>query len=118
MQRNLFRHTLLALVLSLGVAGLAGTPVLAQDEAPTPDAIVYVDGLACPFCAYGIEKKLERLDGVERIEVGIEEGRVLLTFTEDSSPTKDELQQAVKKAGFTARKIEFTDGSASESALL
>ena len=34
----------------------------ASEDVKNPDTIVYVDGLACLFCAYGIEKKLDDLD--------------------------------------------------------
>ena len=30
---------------------------------------IEVDGLACPFCAYGLEKNLKEIDGVENIEI-------------------------------------------------
>ncbi len=33
---------------------------------------LYVDGLACPFCAYGVEKKVGGLTGVETVEIDIE----------------------------------------------
>ena len=40
---------------------LAATGVLA-----TPPAYqLHVDGLACPFCAYGLEKKLGAVPGVQ-----------------------------------------------------
>lgn len=87
----------------------------AQDKIETPDAEVYVDGLACPFCAYGLEKKLKKLDAVQKMEVQLEKGRVLLVFKEDQTLTEKEIQQAVKKAGFTARKIEFPDETPSAS---
>jgi copper chaperone CopZ len=35
-----------------------------------------IDGLACPFCAYGIEKSLSRLQGVEQVETDIQTGIV------------------------------------------
>lgn len=94
---------------------------VAQDREATestiksPDAIVYVDGMACPFCAYGIEKKLGKLDGLQKMEIQLEEGRVLLAFKEGPSPTENEIRRAVKKAGFTARKIEFPDETAGET---
>jgi mercuric ion binding protein len=87
----------------------------AEDAAVTsPDATVFVDGMACPFCAYGIEKKLKNLDALQSMEVQLEEGRVLLVFKEGESATKDEIQKAVENAGFTARKIEFADETATE----
>lgn len=33
-----------------------------------------VDGLACPFCAYGIEKKLSRLEGIEQVTTNVANG--------------------------------------------
>jgi len=30
---------------------------------------VQVDGLSCPFCAYGLEKKLRRVDNVAELEI-------------------------------------------------
>lgn len=87
-----------------------------EDDVSSPDVTVYVDGLACPFCAYGLEKKLKKLDAVRKMEVQLEKGRVLLAFKEGQTLTKKEIQQAVKKAGFTARKIEFPNETPSASA--
>lgn len=90
--------------------------VQAQDKIETPDAEVYVDGLACPFCAYGLEKKLKKLNAIQTMEVQLEEGRVLLAFKDDQTLTKKEIERAVKKAGFTARKIEFPNETPSAGA--
>lgn len=38
-----------------------------------------VDGLACPFCAYGVEKQLNTIKGVQRIDVDIASGAVSVT---------------------------------------
>jgi mercuric ion binding protein len=106
-----------ALFVCLLVA-FGGAPVHAQssdDERASPDATVYVDGLACPFCAYGIEKKLNTLDDVQKMEVQLEEGRILLAFKEGASLAKEDLQEAVQNAGFTARKIEFSEEASPES---
>lgn len=114
MDQHTFLRTGILLLALLGTIGLATTGLLhAQDDVKTPDATVYVDGLACPFCAYGLEKKLKNLDAIRALEVQLEEGRVLLTFKEGQSLTKEEIQQAVEKAGFTARKIELSGEPAS-----
>lgn len=84
-------------------------------QVTSPDAAVYVDGLGCPFCAYGLEKKLKPLGAVEAMEVQLEKGRVLLAFREGESLTEDEIQEAVENAGFTARKIEFPHEMSSEA---
>lgn len=105
----------LAGFLLFAVVGPPLTQAQDEIEVEIPDATVYVDGLACPFCAYGLEKKLKNLDAIQRMEVQIEKSRVLLAFKEGQSLTKEEIRKAVKKAGFTARKIEFPEGEPTES---
>ncbi len=106
-------RTLAALV----VLGLAALPAIAAAQTgaqpagevqpdTTRQVIVQVDGMSCPFCAYGLEKKLSKLEGVERIEISLEQGKAVLTLEEGASVTDEALEKAVGDAGFTLRKIE------------
>ena len=70
-----------------------------------------VDGLACPFCAYGIEKKLSAIDGVEDIETDIKGGRVVITLADGKTLSEEVARQAVKDAGFTLRSLKQIQGS-------
>lgn len=65
-----------------------------------------VDGLACPFCVYGIEKQLQKLDGVEQVKTDIKLGRVVVTVQDGKTLDKAQVEQAVKKAGFSLRSFE------------
>lgn len=65
-----------------------------------------VDGLACPFCAYGIEKKLNAIKGVQGVGVDIASGTVTVTMAEGVSLDEATAKQAVRDAGFTLRKFE------------
>ena len=65
-----------------------------------------VDGLACPFCAYGIEKELKRTDGVESIRIDINAGTVTVTMAEGATMTEAQADRIVKDAGFTLRAFE------------
>ena len=67
---------------------------------------LYVDGLACPFCAYGVEKKVGGLDGVEKVEIEIGEGVVAVTLAEGATLDEATAKQAIDEAGFTLRKFE------------
>ncbi len=60
-----------SLAVGLSLFMLAGAAL-----AEPPTYKLGVDGLACPFCAYGIEKQLSKLEDVERIDVDIEKGAV------------------------------------------
>ncbi len=62
-----------------------------------------VDGLACPFCAYGIEKKLSSIEGVDDTQVNIKTGEVIVIMAEGVPLAEDLARKKVKDAGFTLR---------------
>ncbi len=72
-----------------------------------------VDGLACPFCAYGIEKQLKTTDGVESIEIDISAGIVTVTMAEGATMTEAQASRIVKDAGFTLGGFEEVRAQAS-----
>ncbi len=67
---------------------------------------LYVDGLACPFCAYGIEKKVGGLAVVEKVEIDIDGGVVKVTVRNGEKLEETAAKRAVAEAGFTLRKFE------------
>ena len=68
---------------------------------------IQVDGLACPFCAYGLEKKLKRLPGITDVHIELKTGRA--SFDVSSGVLLPEpVQEAVHDAGFTPRDITVT----------
>ncbi len=95
------------LLLGLLLAAAAALPARAQDALEKPDVVLEVDGLSCPFCAFGIEKKLKKIDGVAHLAVHLEAGKVELKMKEGATVSEERLLQAVKEAGFTARRITF-----------
>jgi len=68
---------------------------------------VRVDGLSCPFCAYGLEKKLLKLDGVMNLTIDVDNG--ILTFYEEKGKVvlEEEIRRVVKDAGFTPGEITY-----------
>jgi mercuric ion binding protein len=91
-----------AIVLLLNV--LPPGPV-AADEGQSVYALK-VDGLACPFCAYGIEKQIQRVDGVESVSTDIKSGTVIVTMAPDMTLDEVDARGAVEAAGFTMRGFE------------
>ncbi len=108
------------LMLVMGVLAFGAAPVLAQASEgpevgagdPVADVVLRVDGLACPFCAAGLEKKLEALDATADVEVKLDEGQVFLFLKADRSVSDAELEEAVKHAGFALRTIQRREGPA------
>lgn len=64
-----------------------------------------VDGLSCPFCAYGIEKKLVRTEGVESVTFDLEKGLVIVKVEAGVTLTEAQLKQLVDDEGFTLRSM-------------
>jgi mercuric ion binding protein len=66
---------------------------------------VTVLGMSCPFCAYGVEQKLKKLEGVEELTVVLETGLATLLMEEGADVSNETLRETVKDAGFEAAKI-------------
>jgi len=64
-----------------------------------------VDGLSCPFCAYGIEKKLKKTAGVESVEIDLQRGVVTVKTREGVKLTKRQMKRLVRDAGFTLKSL-------------
>lgn len=64
-----------------------------------------VDGLACPFCAYGLEKKMMPIKGVKSYDVDMGEGKVFLGLEKDAKLDLEAFRKGVKEAGFTLRDV-------------
>ena len=65
-----------------------------------------VDGLACPFCAYGIEKRIHKLDGVDSVETDIRLGQIIVHMRDGKTLDRAQAEEAVEKAGFSLRSFE------------
>ena len=63
------------------------------------------DGMTCPFCAYGLEKHLTRLDAVDSVVVRISDGLVQIREVEGQAVSDDMLEKTVADAGFSLRDI-------------
>jgi len=81
-------------------------------SAQTDKFIVTVEGLGCPFCAYGLEKKFKELKITRDIKIDIETG--LMTFVADATKnlSLETVENQVGKAGYTTKaiKIERANG--------
>jgi len=75
-------------------------------------ATLVVRGLSCPLCATNIDKQLMRMPGVASATVDLGSGEVALEFSALAAPpSRDELRQAVKDAGYTLAEIRVPGGA-------
>ena len=119
------RRNLAAGFAALGVAfGLPGAvqgqqaseepttrEVLAPSEVLTGASVrLRVDGMVCPFCAYGLEKRLQEIASIDAVLIRISDGLVQIRTKEDQELTDAALEDAVKKSGFSLTGIERLEG--------
>ena len=119
------KRNLAAGVAALGVAfGLPGAvqgqqrseeptaqEVLAPSEVLTGATVrLKVNGMVCPFCAYGLEKRLGEIASVDAVLIRISDGLVQIRTKEDQELTDEVLADVVKKSGFSLIEIERLDG--------
>lgn len=91
----------LALALATGSAA----------SAQVTEARLRVDGVACPFCAYNMEKRIKTLDGFAekgKVETNLGTGVIVVPWSSNERFDPSAVRQAVKESGFTLRSIGVT----------
>jgi copper chaperone CopZ len=72
------------------------------------EVTVSVDGMACPFCAFGVEKKLRGVDGAGKIDVSMKDGTATITPEEGRSIEIGQVPGAIRDAGFSPGTIRIS----------
>lgn len=75
------------------------TPSLAQ--AQIYSLSVVVEGMSCPFCVYGVEKKLKKVEGVKSVIISMKDGVATLIVKEGQSININQVPAVVRDSGFT-----------------
>ena len=84
--------SILLILFSLTGLGLAQTQT---------KYIIQVNGLTCPFCAYGLEKKLKKVKGVESVSIDLEKDEAVVLTRAGETVEEESLRKAVRSAGFS-----------------
>jgi len=63
--------------------------------------MIQVDGLGCPFCAYGLEKKFKEFKGIKNVKIDIETGDFSFSYPAEKELTMSDVIKQVEKAGYT-----------------
>lgn len=64
-----------------------------------------VDGLACPFCAYGIEKIFIKTEGVKSVDIDLKNGLVIVKTEAGKTFTESELEEIINDTGFSMKSM-------------
>lgn len=95
-----------SLGLLVVIPAFAGTAPAGRTVPTHPNAYVLrVDGLACPFCAFGIEKEFSKQPGVTNTNVNLANGVLIVTVKPGTRFTDAQLKQVVHDAGFVLETV-------------
>lgn len=110
------KHLILAIISAL-LLMMSATESTAQGKKDVDQFEVTVAGLGCPFCAYGLEKKLKDFKGLKKLKIDIESGDVSFTFPSTKSLSITDVEYKVDHAGYTAVSAKVTryDGQTEET---
>lgn len=89
-------------VVLLATASLLAGPAAAETYT------LGLKGLACPYCAYGVEKRLSAVDGVTDVEVDVVNSFAIVRTRDGVTLTRPQAHTAVEEAGFTLDTFEQT----------
>lgn len=99
----------------LALATVLASPAAAQDKIDHPDITVGIKGLACPFCAYGLELRLKKLKGVKALKVHLEDSMVTIKLEKGADLEEQQIRDAVLDAGFTVTDIRYAGKEKTEA---
>lgn len=108
MKAHVARCRRIAMVLAALLVSTSAVPRSnAAETTERKQAVVSVEGLACPFCVFGLKRQLSKIRGVEAVEVDLGGGQAVLDLAPDAKVTEDQIRKAVRDAGFTPGKVEW-----------
>jgi copper chaperone CopZ len=92
------------LVISVSILSLwSFQPAFAQIS----NVEMQVDGMTCPFCVYGIEKKLKAVGEVMGASANLKTGIVDIKLKKNAPLDIERLNKAIHESGFTPGKIKI-----------
>ena len=68
---------------------------------PAREVVIKVDGMFCPFCTFGIEKRLKMLPETASVRTDLAAGVAIVTLKPEAEFTEENFADAIKRAGFT-----------------
>ncbi|MEL6867041.1 MAG: heavy metal-associated domain-containing protein, partial [Bacteroidota bacterium] len=83
-------------ILLFGISHTTNAQTKVMDE-----FTVQVDGLGCPFCAYGLEKQFKALKGIKNLKIELETGLLRFEYPSDTKLSIEQVENQVDQAGYT-----------------
>ncbi|MBT5472423.1 MAG: heavy-metal-associated domain-containing protein [Nitrospina sp.] len=102
------KKNLIVALLCLLLIYFSGADVSAKDA--TQKVMIKVEGLYCPFCSYGLEKQVKKIEGFKSVQINIKEGTAEIEFKSGVEISEKAILTAVEDAGFDLDGVKWLTG--------
>jgi copper chaperone CopZ len=109
----MLRSAALGVLISLAgcatdnAASFSAKPSETASATAVPGSLaLHVKGMGCPLCATNVRKSLERVPGVEAVNIDLGTGVVKISAKANQTPEDAAVRKAVAEAGFELAKAE------------
>ncbi|RUT73309.1 heavy-metal-associated domain-containing protein [Ancylomarina longa] len=111
--KKIFNNTAIFSFSILLLCLLFSSSVNAQTDTKKERVYIKIEikGMACPYCAFGMEKELKKVAGVDNVEIELKEGLAYISTPISQKPTKESLEKIIIDGGFTVGTIEFSSSA-------
>ena len=70
-------------------------------------AVISVNGMVCDFCARGIERTFKKDKAVQKIDVDLNRGKVLVMYTQSAKVNFEDIKQKILSNGQNATDLQI-----------
>ena len=74
--------------------------LIISTSAMAKDITVNVNGMVCDFCAQSLNKVFLKEDGVESLDISLENKTVVIHMAEDATITDEKINELIEWAGY------------------
>ncbi|MBI2981911.1 MAG: cation transporter [Deltaproteobacteria bacterium] len=97
------RHSLMIVLF-----GLISLCCISEISAETGRVVLHLKGVSCPFCVYGVEKRLKKVPGIQEVKTDYKAATSTVSKNPKAAIDLQALEEAVRQAGFTMDRIDLS----------
>ena len=87
------------------IAALTAVPSRSASAGNQTVIVAQVNGMSCPFCAYGLRKELLTVPGVKDVHVSLAKSQATIIVDSGGTVTDAQIRHAIREAGFSPGRI-------------
>jgi len=67
---------------------------------------IFAHGMACRYCAFGVDKQLREIEGVKQVDIYLDKGLINVRVKEGTRLTEGQIKTLLENAGVTYQRME------------